>query len=114
MTRSAKKPYDLLILITHVTFIVFSFYVAITLPYYIGILLIVGHYTHERLHKGCILTTLQQNHGYARNNEDFFHYLFRRLGIDLNPTITTQLHNVVKTIILIIVVIDFVERVILV
>ncbi|MGM0523935.1 MAG: hypothetical protein ACQER2_07830 [Bacillota bacterium] len=114
MSNTNKKHMDLFILLTHIAFIVFSFYVAITFPYYIGILLIVGHYTHERLHKGCILTTLQQNHGYARHNEDFFHYLFRRVGFDVNPTITVQLHNVVKTVILIIVVIDFVERVILV
>lgn len=114
MTDSSKKRYDLSILITHVLFIVFSFYVAIVFPYYIGLLLIVGHYTHERIHNGCILTTLQQNHGYARKNEDFFHYLFRRLGFDIDPTITTQLHNVVKTVIFIIVVVDFVERVILI
>ncbi|GEM03106.1 hypothetical protein HMI01_00940 [Halolactibacillus miurensis] len=113
MSEPSKKSFDFSILVVHVAFIVFSFYVAIVFPYYIGLLLIIGHYTHERLHNGCILTTLQQNHGYARKNEDFFHYLFRRFGFDVNPTITTQLHNVVKTVILIIVVIDFVERVVL-
>lgn len=114
MSKQSKRHLDTSILIIHLTFIIFSFYVAIVFPYYIGLLLIIGHYTHERLHKGCILTTLQQNYGYANKDEDFFHYLFKRLGFDINPTITVQLHNVVKTVILIIVVVDFFQRVILV
>ncbi|GEN55643.1 hypothetical protein GCM10012290_00320 [Halolactibacillus alkaliphilus] len=113
MSKQSKRHLDIPILITHLIFIIFSFYVAIVFPYYIGLLLIIGHYTHERLHKGCILTTLQQNYGYANKDEDFFHYLFRCLGFDVNPTITTQLHNVVKTVILIIVVADFFQRVVL-
>ena len=112
-TRSTKAQLiDAAILLLHIGFIVFSFAVAIYLPFYLGFLMIALHYTHEKVHGDCILSTWQRDYGFARQNEDFFHYLFRRLGFQLNPTFTLRIHHFVKTLVLIIIVIDLVERIV--
>lgn len=72
-SRSTKRQLiDLSLLLFHVGFIVFSFAVAMLLPFYFGFLLIALHYTHEKLHGDCILSTWQRDYGFAREKEDFF------------------------------------------
>jgi hypothetical protein len=88
----------------HSIFIVFSYAVAIFTPFYIGILLILAHFFHELKYGDCILTILKRRYGFALENEDFFHYLFRKMGFNANPKFTKNIHHFIKTTILFIVV----------
>lgn len=51
----------------------------------------------------CVLTVMQRESGYAQENEDFFHYLYRRKDIDISPRFTRNIHHMIKTVILFIV-----------
>ncbi|MCA9764965.1 MAG: hypothetical protein KC455_00950 [Carnobacterium sp.] len=102
-----KKNSDALIIITHLSYILLSFIIAIYTPFYVGALLIFTHWLHEKFVGDCILTVLQRKYGFANKEEDFFHYLFRKLTIPVDAKLTIKIHYLIKTIILIIVLIKF-------
>ncbi len=91
---------DKLIMSVHLIYITASFILSIVFPFYVGVFLIVTHALHEKLTGDCLLTVMQRESGYAEEKEDFFHYLFRKKGIDANPKFTHNIHNIIKTVIL--------------
>lgn len=97
------KSYDFLLTTIHLMYLVLSFLIALYAPFYIGGLLIFTHWLHEKIVGDCILTVLQQTYGFAGKQEDFFHYLFRKINLHVDHNITMNLHYAVKTVILIIV-----------
>lgn len=98
---------DRLLINIHLGYIIASFAIAAVFPFYIGVLLIFTHWLHERMTGDCVLTVMQRESGYAQENEDFFHYLYRRKDIDISPRFTHNIHNMIKTIILFIVLYKF-------
>lgn len=94
---------DRLLINIHLGYIIASFAIAAVFPFYIGVLLIFTHWLHERLTGDCVLTVMQRESGYAKENEDFFHYLYRRKDIDVSPGFTRNIHHMIKTVILFIV-----------
>ena len=94
---------DGLLIKIHLGYIIASFVIAAIFPFYIGVLLIFTHWLHERMTGDCVLTVMQRESGYAEENEDFFHYLYRRKDIDISTRFTHNIHNMIKTVILFIV-----------
>lgn len=97
-----KKP--CLITFIHWSFIIFSFLFAIFTPFYLGLAMIILHAAHEKYFGGCYLTLLGRKAGQIKKDEDFFHYFFRSVNLELSSKITTQISNFIKTIILLIVI----------
>lgn len=97
------RPDDVLLTSLHLLFILFSYAVAISLPWYWGAAMIVAHATHEKLVGDCLLSRIQKRRGYSGPDDDFFFHLFCRLGIPQPRSVTEKLHLFVKTTILIVV-----------
>jgi hypothetical protein len=96
-------PDDICLSSIHVLFIVFSFSVALTLPWYWGAVMIAAHATHEKIVGDCLLSRIQKRRGFSGPEDDFFFHLFCRLGIPQPRKVTSGLHLVIKTAILLIV-----------
>ena len=88
-------------------FIIFTFAVAGLVPFYWGALLIIAHKTHEIYFGECYFTLLQKEYGYSEADEDFFyHLLVNKLNFNFSHTFTQNIHLAIKTIVLIIVLIN--------
>jgi len=99
-----KKTYDNFLIIIHLSFIAFTFYFAINFPFYLGLLLIILHKSHEIYFGECFLTHLQQKNGFSKENDDFFYHLFNnKLNYNISSKFTKNLHLFIKTIVLFIV-----------
>jgi hypothetical protein len=99
----STTPDDIFLSSIHVIFIVFSYSVAVTLPWYWGAVMIVAHATHERIVGDCLLSRIQKRRGFSGPDDDFFFHLFCRLGIPQPRSLTSGLHLFIKTTILLIV-----------
>lgn len=55
-----------------------------------------AQWIHDQILGDCILTIAQRNYGYAEENEDFFHYLFRKMHIQANRKLTRSFHHVIR------------------
>lgn len=98
---------DNLLIIIHLLFIIFTFAVAGLAPFYWGALLIIAHKTHEIYIGECYFTLLQKKYGYSNSDEDFFyHLLVNKLNFSLSKSFTQNIHLAIKTIVLIIVLIN--------
>ncbi len=103
---NSRKLSDILIMIIHICFIILTFLVAIFAPFYISGLFIFFHWLHEKISGDCILTMMQRKYGFIEKDEDFFHYLFKKIKLPLNSKVTMNMHYAVKTIVLIIILFD--------
>lgn len=98
------SPDDVFLTGLHLAFIVFSFAFALAMEWYWGLAMIVVHAGHERLIGDCVLSRIQKRRGFSGPEDDFFFHLFCRLGMPQPRTVTRNIHIVIKTVILVIVV----------
>lgn len=95
------------LIIVHLLFILFTFAVACFAPFYWGLLLIFLHKSHEIYFGECYFTLIQKKYGYSQADEDFFyHLLVNKLNFTLTKKFTQNIHLAIKTIVLIIVLIN--------
>ena len=98
---------DNTLIIIHLLFILFTFAVAALAPFYWGALLIIAHKSHEIYFGECYFTLLQKRYDYSEADEGFFyHLLANKLNWSVSKTFTQNIHLAIKTIVLIIVLIN--------
>lgn len=91
----------------HTLFIIMTFAIAIFAPFYVGLSFILLHWLHEKYVGDCLLTVLQRKYGYIEENEDFYHYFFKKIKLPLNSKVTMNIHYGVKTVVLLIIIFNF-------
>ena len=69
--------------------------------------MIILHLAHEKYFGGCYLTMMGRRAGQIKENEDFFHYFFRSVGLHISSKYTSKIVNLMKTIALLIVIYNF-------
>ncbi len=97
----SRKTVDNLLVAIHVLYVIMIFLIVGFTPFYIGALFMLFQWIHDQIVGDCILTIYQQKYGFARANEDCFHYLFRKMNIEISSKITGSFYHIIRLLIFI-------------
>lgn len=96
-----KSLIDNLLIVIHVSYVVAIFLIVASTPFYIGVVFMFLQWIHDQIIGDCILTIYQRKYGFAKDDEDCFHYLFRKVGIEISSKITGSFYHIIRLLIFI-------------
>ena len=96
-----KTILDCTLLFVHISYVIGMFLIVLHTPYYVSFFFMLPQLIQDVFYRECILTEYQRTYGYAKEDEDCFHYLFRQFKLEVSPRFTSILNHVIHLIILI-------------
>lgn len=96
-----NKLVDNLLVMIHILYVISIFSIVAFTPFYIGALFMLLQWIHDQIIGDCILTVYQRKYGFARENEDCFHYLFRKINLEISSKITRKFYHIIRFLIFI-------------
>ena len=97
-----KMRMDNLLVVVHISYVIVMFLIVGFTPFYISVFFMAAQHIQDKIVGDCILTKFQREYGFAEENEDCFHYLFRKLHIEINSKITRSFYHIIRLIIFIV------------
>ncbi len=96
-----RNTADNLLIIIHISYVIIMFLIVGFTPFYIGAIFMLLQWLHDQILGDCILTIYQRKYGFAEENEDCFHYLFRKIHFPISSEITSKFYHIIRLLIFI-------------